>query len=102
MKIRTLLKRNDRPEESVSPRQEEKSAPAVRPISPAKWPYRLPDHLPAAEVEQIRQTVERLTQEAQYGWGHTIDFGPFRQEGILAEHYLLIAGCLDQWGWWPP
>jgi SAM-dependent methyltransferase len=51
----------------------------------AQWPFQLPEDY----------------SQAQYGWGHTIDFGPFIQEGILGEHYLDIVGLLDMWGWWP-
>ncbi|HEY1474621.1 MAG TPA: class I SAM-dependent methyltransferase [Pseudolabrys sp.] len=45
--------------------------------------------------------MERLAGASQYGWGHTIDFGPFRKVGLLGESYLAIAGVLDNWGWWP-
>lgn len=33
--------------------------------------------------------------------GHTIDFGPFRKEGLLTDKYLWIPALLDLWGWWP-
>jgi SAM-dependent methyltransferase len=55
----------------------------------------------AAEIDQIAADVDRLTAAAQYGWGHTIDFGPFQKEGLLHDDYLKIAGGLDEWGWWP-
>lgn len=55
----------------------------------------------SVEIEQIAADVDRLAASAQYGWGHTIDFGPFRKEGLLGNSYLKIAGGLDEWGWWP-
>ncbi len=54
-----------------------------------------------AEIDQIAAEVDRLAASAQYGWGHTIDFGPFQKEGLLGDSYLKIAGGLDEWGWWP-
>jgi len=70
-------------------------------VRPAHWPLKLaPDAHPAA-VLRIRADAERLANASQYGWGHTIDFGPFRKEGILGETYLSIAGVLDDFGWWP-
>lgn len=74
-----------------------KKAPA-----PARWPYRLPAEAGPAEVEHIRRRVEELTAAAQYGWVHTIDFGPFTKEGVMRDDFLLIAGHWDEWGWWPP
>lgn len=67
----------------------------------AAWPLRLPDDTPAARVDELRAEAARLTDAAQYGWGHTIDFGPFTQPGLLGDKYLRIAGTLDEWGWWP-
>ncbi len=69
---------------------------------PARWPYRLPAETGPAEVEHIRRRVEELTAAAQYGWVHTIDFGPFTKEGVMRDDFLLIAGHWDEWGWWPP
>ena len=80
------------------------------PMTPAKqypdavkspWPFRLNPDLPAGEVTRIRETVDKLASTAQYGWGHTIDFGPFRKDGLLRDEYLRIAGLFDAWGWWP-
>jgi SAM-dependent methyltransferase len=68
---------------------------------PAEWPYRLPDSLSPDRVESIRRRVDALTNEAQYGWGHTIDFGPFTKEGVLQDNFLRIAGYFDALGWWP-
>ncbi|MDP8958367.1 MAG: class I SAM-dependent methyltransferase [Actinomycetota bacterium] len=70
--------------------------------APAAWPLRLPEDLPTASLEEVRAAVERLDHQSQYGWGHTIEFGPFRKEGLLGESYLQIAGCLDAWSWWAP
>ena len=64
----------------------------------AEWPLRLPDSTPAEEVERLKAEVRRLTDAAQYGWGHEIDFGPFVQPGLLGSKYLRIAGTLDDIG----
>src|SRR5579862_2778565 len=67
----------------------------------ASWPLSLPADLPAPALHQVMADVERLAEAAQYGWGHTIDFGPFCREGLLGNDYLDIAGAIDDWGWWP-
>lgn len=54
------------------------------------------------DADDLRRRVEDLAESAQYGWGHTIDFGAFTQPGLLATKYLRIAGAYDQLGWWPP
>jgi SAM-dependent methyltransferase len=74
---------------------------AVTPAPPATWPLRLPADLPAERVAAIAQHVDELADAAQYGWGHTIDFGPFSKRGLMGKGYLRIAGALDAWGWWP-
>jgi SAM-dependent methyltransferase len=71
------------------------------PLHPASWPLSLPARLTTPELEQIVDEADRLATEAQYGWGHTIDFGPFIKEGLLGTNYLKIAGGFDEWGWWP-
>ena len=68
--------------------------------APAKWPFRLSGKT-SAEIEAVRSEADRLGDRSQYGWGHTIDFGAFRKEGILGEGYLGIAGALDALSWWP-
>lgn len=73
--------------------------PATAP--PAAWPFSLPADLPAAEVQQVRERVQQAADAAQYGWGHTVDFGPFVQPGLLGSKYLELAGLVDAWGWWP-
>jgi SAM-dependent methyltransferase len=67
----------------------------------AEWPFSLPPGLSPAAVDEIASEADRLGAEAQYGWGHSIDFGPFRKEGLLGDAYLTIAGALDEWAWWP-
>jgi len=67
----------------------------------APWPFRLPADTSPERVGEIRGRVEDLSSAAQYGWGHTIDFGPFAQEGLLGDNFLEVAGLLDRWGWWP-
>lgn len=70
-------------------------APAV------PWPLTLDPATPAAEVEQLRTRAEELAERAQYGWGHTVPFGPFTMPGLLGEKYLSLAGAFDRQGWWP-
>ncbi|OGP77934.1 MAG: hypothetical protein A2V86_15960 [Deltaproteobacteria bacterium RBG_16_49_23] len=78
-------------------------SPQTYPLtSRALWPFRLPETLSINEIQILLERIEQIGREAQYGWGHTIDFGPFRVEGLLKETYLEIAGFLDSWQWWPP
>jgi SAM-dependent methyltransferase len=70
-------------------------------LRPATWPFSLPADISPAERQQLSAEVDRLAGTAQYGWGHTIDFGAFRKEGLLKEAYLGIAGAFDEWSWWP-
>jgi SAM-dependent methyltransferase len=67
----------------------------------ATWPLSLPANLPASKLQQIKDEVDRLADTSQYGWGQTIDFGPFKKDGLLQQGYLKIAGAFDDWGWWP-
>ncbi len=67
----------------------------------ASWPFSLPPGMTAEEIQRVRDRVEELAADAQYGWGHTIDFGPFTKEGVLKDNYLTIAGRLMGAGWWP-
>lgn len=76
-------------------------AAATVPPSAAAWPFRLPADLPAADVNRLRAEVQASADAAQYGWGHTVDFGPFVQTGLLGTKYLELAGLVDSWGWWP-
>jgi 2-polyprenyl-3-methyl-5-hydroxy-6-metoxy-1,4-benzoquinol methylase len=68
---------------------------------PAPWPLALPDEVTDAEVDRLRARAEELAERAQYGWGHTIDFGRFTMPGLLGEKYLTLAGVVDRLGWWP-
>lgn len=68
----------------------------------ANWrPSLPPDKNNPASLAEISSRVDALSKAAQYGWGHTIDIGPYRKEGLLADEYLRIAGALDAWSWWP-
>ena len=62
---------------------------------------RLPATASPQQIAQMQAEADRLGAAAQYGWGHTIDFGPFRKEGLLKDSYLGIAGMFDEAGWWP-
>lgn len=79
----------------------------MRPMSPTdapsstRWPLRLRDDLSEADVDDLRATVEEIAARSQYGWGHTIDFGPFTMPGLLGDKYLRLAGHFDELGWWP-
>jgi SAM-dependent methyltransferase len=66
----------------------------------AVWPLP-PPRLDASGLDVVRRTIEALSDAAQYGWGHTIDLGEYRKEGLLGDDYLRIAGALDAWKWWP-
>jgi SAM-dependent methyltransferase len=68
---------------------------------PAEWPLSLPKSLTREQVEEVRRRVDELSDRSQYGWGHTIDFGPFTKEGVMSDNFLHIAGHLDAWRWWP-
>lgn len=70
-------------------------------LSTAGWPLSLSAAATTEEINQIAADVDRLAAAAQYGWGHTIDFGPFKKQGLLSDDYLRIAGGFDDWGWWP-
>lgn len=68
---------------------------------PAKWPLALPRDLSPERVEEIRRRIDELAAAGQYGWGQTIDFGPFTKEGVMSDNFLHIVGHLDAWKWWP-
>jgi len=67
----------------------------------AEWPFKLPESMSPEEVEAVRRRVEEVSARAQYGWGHTTDFGAFTKAGVLEDNYLNIAGYWDALGWWP-
>ena len=66
--------------------------------SEASWPLRVS---PATKKRQLRREVKAVAAQSQYGWGHTIDFGPFQAEGFLGTDYLRVVGTLDRLGWLP-
>ena len=68
----------------------------------AAWPVSLPGSCTPEQVEAVRRRVDELAAQAQYGWGHTIDFGPFTKEGVVKDNFLDIIGMWDEWRWWPP
>lgn len=70
-------------------------------FAPAALGLRLNGDVSARRLQELQAKVERLGGAAQYGWGHTIDFGPFRKEGLLRDSYLAIAGGFDAMAWWP-
>ena len=72
-----------------------------QPLPPATLYTRLPFEASAAQVKKLQAEADRLGSAAQYGWGHTIDFGPFRKEGLLKDSFLGIAGGFDARAWWP-
>lgn len=55
---------------------------------------------PGVDLDGLRQRATDLAERAQYGWGHTIDFGPFVQPGLLGTKYQKIVGAFDQLDWW--
>lgn len=70
--------------------------------TPAIWPLGIPAETSASAVEDLRRRLAAAGTAAQYGWGHTIDFGPFRMEGLLGTTYLAMVGAVDRLRWWPP
>lgn len=70
-------------------------------IVKARWPLSLPPDRTPGDIDLLRKAVEQTALQAQYGWGHTIDFGPFRKDGLLGDKYLELVGLLDAWGWLP-
>jgi SAM-dependent methyltransferase len=52
-------------------------------------------------IEEVQRRIREAAAQSQYGWGHTIDFGPFTQEGLLADTWLRVAGTLDELDMWP-
>ncbi len=65
----------------------------------ADWPFRIGGSL--LRGRRLHREVESVAAQSQYGWGHTIDFGPYRAEGFLGTDYLKVVGTLDALGWWP-
>lgn len=67
----------------------------------AGWPPVAPFATNADNAQALVAEAGRLASAAQYGWGHTIDFGAFRIEGLFGEAFLGVAALLDEWRWWP-
>lgn len=65
----------------------------------AHWPLSI-DVTDESTLSDIRARIDTLDRDSQYGWGHTINFGPFTKPGFLGEQYLQIAASFDHWGWW--
>lgn len=78
-----------------------RSARSYVPAPAVPWPVSMPEDTSHAEVARVRARAEELAEAAQYGWGHTIRFGPFTMPGLLGEKYLSLAGAFDEQGWWP-
>ena len=70
-------------------------------LKAAEWKLALPADTAPATAAALAAEVDRVAAQAQYGWGHTIDFGPFVREGLFGRHFLVVAGLLDEWDWWP-
>ena len=66
------------------------------------WPPVPPRSIDEASSRQLAGEADRLAAASQYGWGHTIDFGVFRKEGLFGETFLDFAAHLDRLKWWPP
>lgn len=71
------------------------SYPSIR---PAKWGLQAVE---GTDIEELSQRADMLGESAQYGWGHTINFGAFEKVGILGDAWLRMVGACDEWGWWP-
>jgi SAM-dependent methyltransferase len=67
----------------------------------ARWPLSISTELTESEIAALRRRVDDSAARAQYGWGHTIDFGPFTKEGLLGRAYLSMVGTIDGLEWWP-
>ncbi|MGA2186735.1 MAG: hypothetical protein ABSH47_27290 [Bryobacteraceae bacterium] len=67
-------------------------------LPPVAWPFALPAATTDEDLAQLKADVDQFAADAQYGWAHTIDFGPFRMPGLFGEHHLRIAGGLDELG----
>lgn len=65
------------------------------------WNLTLPATLDPAQVAYLQAEIAATAKASPYGWGHTIDFGPFCQEGILGDHYLAVLGAFEAQHWLP-
>ena len=58
------------------------------------WPFPF-----AGDPRQVQAAADTLAARSPFGWGHTIDFGPFEMPGLLGKDYLNVAALLKEWGW---
>lgn len=61
----------------------------------------MPGGTSADAIASFQRDAAAIAARSQYGWGHTIDFGPFVQDGLFGRHYLITTGLFDAWQWWP-
>jgi SAM-dependent methyltransferase len=55
----------------------------------------------SVDTTLLQRKIRDVTARSQYGWGHSIQFGDMRVEGLLRDSYLSIAGGFDHLAWWP-
>jgi hypothetical protein len=48
--------------------------------------------MPESAIVHLRAEIEVLARRSPYGWGHSMDFGPFAVEGLLLDNYLHTGG----------
>lgn len=65
------------------------------------WPYKLTQEWDDEQVSEFKSNINNLGNQSQYGWGHTIDFARFKQDGVLGDAWQLIPIFLDEHQWWP-
>jgi SAM-dependent methyltransferase len=75
-------------------------SPTYAEVPRAEWTLQIPD-ASAEQLERLHTAIEAAASASQYGWGHSIDFGPFTQEGLLGDTWLAVAGALDRLELWP-
>ncbi len=73
----------------------------VRTPSLAPWTLTISGTRGETDIDALRADITDVAARSQYGWGHTIDFGPFTMDGVLGAKYRRIVGALDAWGWMP-
>lgn len=70
-------------------------------IPSARWTLSLPRDLSGDAIARLEAEASEIEARSPFGWGHSIDFGPFSKTGLLGGHYLRIAGLFDHLGWLP-
>ena len=58
------------------------------------WPFPF-----QGDPKQVQTAAGALAARSPFGWGHTIDFGPFTMPGLLGTDYLNVAALLKEWRW---